>query len=75
MYYRQQGEPVQMSLSDSTPTPSIREDFTIFDPNMSQTNRYIIYAIMIAFIVLLLWLLWGKYGKKLGRKSSVSMFY
>jgi hypothetical protein len=55
--------------------PYYKEDFTLLDPSMTQTNRYIVYGVMAAILILLLWLLWGKYGKKLSRKNSVSMFY
>ncbi|AAB94458.1 141R [Invertebrate iridescent virus 6] len=84
MYYRRQGEPQEMygngnnSVSSSavnTYQPYYKEDFNILDPALSDSQRYIIYAIVAAILLLLFWLLYKKYGHKIGRKGSVSMFY
>jgi hypothetical protein len=81
MYYRRQGEPQGMYGNNSNSSlnayqPYYKEDFTFLDPSMSDQNRYIIYGIMAAVLILLAWLLYKQYGHKLGgRKGSVSMFY
>ncbi len=83
MYYRRQGEPQEMygnnSVSSSavnTYQPYYKEDFNILDPAFVRfTKIYIIYAIVAAILLLLFWLLYKKYGHKIGRKGSVSMFY
>jgi hypothetical protein len=85
MYYRRQGEPQGMSGNNSALTSSdsyqtyYKEDFTVLDPSMSDTQRYVIYGIVAAVLILLFWLLWKQYGHKMSRKGSrkgsVSMFY
>jgi hypothetical protein len=61
-----------------------KENFTLLDPAMSDTMKYIIYAILVIVVLLLLWLLWERFGGRsssrrsaspASRKRSVSMFY
>jgi hypothetical protein len=83
MYYRRQGEPQGMYGNDSVSSLNAyqqgyyKEDFTILDPAMSQNQRYIVYGVVAAVLILLAWLLYKQYGHKIhgGRKGSVSMFY
>lgn len=61
-------------MNTGTENENIQENFTILDPNMSETTRYIIYIIMAVMIMLFLWLLWKQYGNKLS-SNGFSMFY
>jgi hypothetical protein len=81
MYYRRQGEPQGMYGNDSVSSlnayqPYYKEDFKFLDPSLGETQKYMIYAVMAAVLILLGWLLYKQYGHKMGgRKGSVSMFY
>jgi len=78
MYYRRQGEPMQMQ-HDPMQMQQYKENFALLDPAMSNTMKYIIYAILVILLLLLLWLLWERFGRSsrssASRKRSVSMFY
>jgi len=77
MYYRRQGEPQGIYGSDVSNTyqPYYKEDFDILNPSMTNMQRYTIWAIVIALFILLAWLLYKRYGHKISRKGSISMFY
>ena len=82
MYYRRQGEPQgingnnsALSVSSDSYQTYYKEDFAILDSSLSDTQRYVIWGIVILVLLLLAHLLWKQYGHKISRKGSVSMFY
>ncbi len=64
------------SSAVNTYQPYYKEDFNILDPALSDSQRYIIYAIVACYSYCYCsGSCIRQYGHKIGRKGSVSMFY
>lgn len=74
MYYRRQGE-AQMMFGEHDYQPYFRENFTILSNDLTQTQKYFIWFLVAAILILLVWLLYKQYGYKLRGRDNVSIFY
>jgi hypothetical protein len=73
MYYRREGEP-QINESPLTSYKSYyKEDFELLSPTLTDTQRYMVYAVIVLILAVLGWCLYKQYGHKM--RGGVSMFY